>query len=102
MKVILIDFTDWLTYFTDGIIDELLRVGKELKQQNITPNEQSSEHQEKIIKYIKKHGYITDRLYSKITDRAKPTRHLDFKDLIKKGIIEMHGKARATYYNLKN
>ncbi|KKT78732.1 MAG: hypothetical protein UW74_C0017G0001, partial [Candidatus Giovannonibacteria bacterium GW2011_GWC2_44_8] len=28
-----LDFTSWLIYFTGGIIDELLRVGKELEKQ---------------------------------------------------------------------
>lgn len=97
-----IDFTDWLIYFSDGIIDELLRVGKEIHMQRINPNEQLNDHQEKIVTYIEKYGYITDKLYSKMTTRAKPTRHLDFKGLIKREIIEMHGKARATYYKLKS
>lgn len=30
-----IDFTSWLEYFTDGIIDELLRVIKELEKEKI-------------------------------------------------------------------
>lgn len=97
-----IDFTDWLEYFTDGIIDELFRVEKEIKKQIVKPNDELNEHQKQIIDYVKKHGYITDRLYAKITKRAKPTRHLDFKSLIKLGLLKMHGKARATYYKLKD
>ncbi|NQU99887.1 MAG: Fic family protein [Parcubacteria group bacterium] len=96
-----IDFTAWLEYFTDGIIDELLRVGKEVVKQDIKPKDQLSNDQQKLINYIKRHGYITDKLYSEITDRAKPTRHLDFRNLIERGLIEMHNKARATYYKLK-
>lgn len=33
-----VDFTAWLEYFTDGIIDELLRVGDELVKANGSPN----------------------------------------------------------------
>ncbi|MCX6812301.1 MAG: Fic family protein [Candidatus Berkelbacteria bacterium] len=32
-----IDFSDWLEYFTDGIIDELERVGKILENEDLSP-----------------------------------------------------------------
>ncbi len=95
-----IDFTSWLEYFTDGIIDELLRVIKELEKENNSPEKELKEYHRKIITYIKKRGYITDRDYSVLTDRAKPTRNLDFRKLIADGIIEKVGKGRATYYKL--
>ncbi|MBN2854497.1 Fic family protein [Patescibacteria group bacterium] len=96
-----IDFTSWLEYFTDGIIDELLRVIKELEKENNSPARELKEHHQKIITYIKKKGYITDKDYSILTNRAKPTRNLDFRKLIAAGIIEKIGKGRATYYKLK-
>ncbi len=96
-----IDFTAWLEYFTDGIIDELLRVKKELEQSDISPKKELKEYHKKIISYIKKHGYIRDRDYAKITLRAKPTRNLDFRKLISLGIIEKFGKGKATYYKMK-
>jgi Fic family protein len=96
-----IDFTSWLEYFTDGIIDELLRVIKELEKESISPVKELKEYHKKIITFIKKRGYITDRDYSVLTDRAKPTRNLDFRKLIADGIIEKVGKGKATYYKLK-
>jgi len=96
-----IDFTSWLEYFTDGIIDELLRVDKEMAREAVTPETELKEYHKKIISYIEKHGYISDRDYAKMTDRAKPTRNLDFRKLIELGIIEMEGKGRATYYKMK-
>lgn len=96
-----IDFTVWLEYFTDGIIDELLRVKKELEQGDISPKKELKEYHKKIISYIEKHGYISDRDYAKITSRAKPTRNLDFRKLISLGIIEKFGKGKATYYKAK-
>lgn len=95
------DFTPWLEYFTDGIIDELLRVKKELEKETITPHTTLREHHKKIIDFIKEKGYITDKEYSKLTNRAKPTRNLDFNKLIDLGIIEKTGKGKATYYKLK-
>ena len=96
-----IDFTSWLEYFTDGIIDELLRVIKELGKENNSPEKDLKMYHRKIITYIKKKGYITDKNYSELTDRAKPTRNLDFRKLIALGIIEKVGKGKATYYRLK-
>jgi predicted HTH transcriptional regulator len=96
-----IDFTSWLEYFTDGIIDELLRVIKELEKEYNSPKQELKEYHKKIISYIKKKGYITDRDYSALTDRAKPTRNLDFRKLIADGIVEKVGKGKATYYKLK-
>ena len=93
-----IDFTIWLEYFTDGIIDELLRVEKELEKEIITPATQLKDYHQKIIDYITKHGYITDKDYAKLIDRAKPTRNLDFRKLISLGLIKKEGRGKATYY----
>lgn len=96
-----VDFTPWLEYFTDGIIDELLRVGGELSKTNQTPATKLHPYHHIVIDYIKKHGFIKDSDYSKLTERARPTRNLDFKKLIELGFIEKQGKGKATYYVLK-
>ncbi len=96
-----IDFTSWLEYFTDGIVDELLRVKKELEKEAITPDMTLKDYHQKIIDFIKEKGFITDKDYSKLTDRAKPTRNLDFRKLIDLGKISKIGKGKATYYKLK-
>lgn len=96
-----IDFTKWLEYFTGGIIDELLRVQKLLPQVGFTPETQLKEHHLKILDYIKKKKFISDKNYAKLTDRAKATRSLDFQKLITLGLIERKGKGRATYYIFK-
>ena len=96
-----IDFTSWLEYFTDGIIDELLRVKKDLEREVITPDTILKEHHQKILDYIKEKGFITDREYSQLTKRAKPTRNLDFRKLIDLELIARFGKGKATYYKFK-
>ncbi|HEY4483469.1 MAG TPA: Fic family protein [Candidatus Paceibacterota bacterium] len=93
-----VDFTDWLIYFTDGIIDELLRVQKLLKA-SVMPL-RLAEHEQIIIAYIKKHGSISKSEYSKITKRAHSTQILDFKRLVDKGVIAKQAKAKATFYTL--
>lgn len=97
-----IDFTPWLEYFTDGIIDELLRVSGELMQiSGIPVMAQLKPHHQLILDHIKTHGYMADRDYAKLVQRAKGTRHLDFKKLIELDMIEPQGKGRATYYVMK-
>lgn len=96
-----IDFTSWLEYFTDGIIDELFRVKKELEKEVITPENILKEYHQKIIDYIKEKGFITDREYSQLTKRAKATRNLDFRKLIDLKLLVKSGKGKATYYKLK-
>ena len=95
-----LDFTMWLEYFTEGIIDELLRVQKELSAKAISPKTELQPYHKKILGFIKEKGYITDRDYAKITDRAKATRILDFAKLIKLRFIKRYGKGRSTYYKL--
>lgn len=96
-----IDFTGWLEYFTDGIIDELLRVKKELEKESASPDTTLKEYHQKLLDLIGKNGFVTDKEYAEVTDRAKPTRNLDFRKLIDLGIIVRVGKGKATYYKLK-
>ncbi|MEI6498534.1 MAG: Fic family protein [bacterium] len=97
-----IDFTSWLEYFTDGIVDELMRVNKILENETISPATSLKQYHQEIINFIKKKGFIADRDYAKLTDRAKPTRNQDFNKLIGLGLIERLGKGKATYYKLKD
>jgi Fic family protein len=96
-----IDFTNWLEYFSEGILDELLRVGKELQLEEVSPSQTLSKDLVKILSYIEKHGFIRDSDYAKLTSRAKATRALDFKKLLRLNRIERHGQGPATYYKLK-
>jgi len=93
-----IDFTKWLEYFTGGLIDELLRVQKLLPKLGNTPNTKLKTYHLKILEYIRQNGFISDRDYAKLTDRAKATRTLDFNKLIELELIERQDKGRATYY----
>jgi Fic family protein len=96
-----IDFTAWLEYFSDGLIDELLRVEKLLPHGGRSPGTRLQPHHQKIIDFIRDKGFITDREYAEIVGRAKATRMLDFHKLIGLNIIERKGRGRATYYVLK-
>lgn len=93
-----LDFTAWLEYFAGGILDELLRVQKTLEEQEVTPEAALQPYHLLILEHIDRHGYITDRAYAQLTNRAKATRMLDFKKLIALGLIERRGRGRSTYY----
>lgn len=93
-----IDFTNWLEYFTEGIIDELLRVQKILPKVALSPQSELKPYHLKILEFIQRKGFIVDRDYAKLTDRAKATRALDFQKLIDLKLIKRKGKGKATYY----
>lgn len=93
-----LDFTSWLEYFADGILDELLRLEKSLTQATGTPDTRLAIHHQQVLDYIDQHGFITDRDYAKLTERAKATRSLDLKKLVDLGLIVRQGRGRSTYY----
>ena len=95
-----IDFTGWLEYFVEGIIDELLRVSALLPAQPLSPKTELLPDQKKLLELMAKKGFAADSDYAKITNRARPTRALDFNKLIELGLIARKGKAKNTYYVL--
>lgn len=97
-----VDFTSWLEYFTDGIIDELLRVTKELNKVGSKESDRLEDHHKMIIEYIRENGIMKDSDYAKLTNRARATRYIDFKKLIGFNLIERRGKGKNSYYILKD
>ncbi len=93
-----LDFTPWLTYFVEGILDELLRVQKTIERNQATPVTTLKPHHRQILAYLDEHGFITDRDYARLTDRAKATRTKDFNQMISLGLIRREGKGRSIYY----
>jgi len=64
----------------------------------VEPSTRLKEYHKNILAYIEKNGFITDRDYTGLTERARPTRALDFNKMIALGLIERFGKGKATYY----
>lgn len=93
-----INFTKWLEYFCEGIIDELLRVQKIMPTINLSPQTTIQPHHQKILQYIQDNNFIADRDYAKLVNRAKATRALDFQKLLKLNLITRKGKGKSTYY----
>jgi Fic family protein len=96
-----IDFSAWLEYFADGILDELRRVRKTLPEQ-AGAKPRLEPHHKKILTYIEKHGSITQREYGTISSRSLASRKLDFDKLLKLNLIKAEGTGRGTYYVLSS
>jgi Fic family protein len=92
-----IDFTEWLEYFTDGIINELERVSKILPKAT-SLRDRLENHHYQILDMIEEKGVIKDVDYAKVTDRSRASRILDYRKLVDLDLIERKGKGRGTYY----
>ncbi len=90
-----VDFTRWLEYFADGVLDELSRVRKTL---GAAPLVWLEEHHRKILDYLDTHGRVTQLAYGEISNRSLASRKKDFQKLIDLGLIEKRGGGRSTYY----
>lgn len=98
-----IDFSEWLEYFAEGILDELRRVIKILPEQSqakLRAGPRLEPHHQQILDYIHERGSITQREYGGITGRSLASRKLDFEKLIQLNLIEAKGVGRGTYYVL--
>ena len=89
-----IDFTAWLEYFADGILDELKRVQKTLPANP----ERLEPHHQQILTYIDQNGSISQREYGHISGRSLSARKQDFTHLLNLGLIEKRGGGRSVYY----
>jgi Fic family protein len=96
-----IDFSDWLLYFAEGILDELRRVIKLLPVKTKEPRRLEPHHQQ-ILKYIEEQGSITQREYGAISNRSLAARKLDFEKLLTMNLIEAKGVGRGRYYILSD
>lgn len=95
-----IDFTGWLEYFADGILDELKRVQKNIKAKDTIIR--IPEHYKIILDYLAEHGSISQMEYGNISKRSLAARKQDFMKMHQMGLIESRGKGKNTYYIMAN
>ena len=90
------EFSNWLEYFAEGILDELKRVQKTLpqKQPRLEP------HHRLILDHIEAHGSISQKEYGEISNRSLASRKNDFARLIELGLIHQVGGGRSVHYVL--
>ena len=89
-----IDFTNWLEYFAEGILDELKRIQKSLPDRPL----RLEPHHQIMLRHIEEHGSITQREYGTISNRSLAARKRDFARLIELDLIKSEGGGRSRYY----
>lgn len=92
-----VDFTAWLEYIADGILDELRRVRGSIPTEAPARLE---EHHRRLLAYIGEHGSISQREYGQISNRSLAARKQDFQKLLVLDMIDRKGGGRSTYYVL--
>jgi len=96
----IIEHTEWLEYFTEGILDELIRVHNIIQNEQKVHQPRIEKHHQLILDYIKQHGRITQKEYSTITNRSLASRKKDFAYLINLNLISSNNAGKNTYYTL--
>ena len=92
-----INYSSWLEYFAEGILDELRRIIKILPTKSqLSPRLEP--HHQQVLDYIDQIGSITQREYQEISIRSLASRKLDFEKLVSLNLIEQKGRGRGTYY----
>ena len=91
-----LEFTPWLEYFADGVLDELLRVQQQLERRPV----RMEPHHQQIVDYLKQHDTLTQRELAEISPRSLPARKKDLAFLVEHGLIRPKGGGRSRYYVL--
>jgi Fic family protein len=100
-----LDLTQWLEYFTDGVILSISKVKEKVLQLSLEKHKkdakgqiQLTERQMKIIEHIQMNGQITA---GNVAEMLKITRQAALKEinkLVESGIIKLEGKGRGAHY----
>lgn len=100
-----LDLTQWLEYFTDGVLlsiskvrNKVLQLSLEKQKKDAKGQIQLTERQMKIIEYIHMNGQITA---GSMAEMFKITRQAALKEinkLVGYGIIKLEGKGRGAHY----
>ena len=102
------DLTNWLEYFTDGVLisisrvkEKVLRLSIERKKKEKIGQIALTERQMKILEYIQRNGRITSGEIQKMFKISRQAAHKEIKKLISIDVIEAKGSGKAIYYIIK-
>ncbi len=103
-----LDLTQWLEYFTDGVLLSILKVKERVLQLSLEKHKTATrgqialnEKQTKIIEHIISTGRITSGEIQKILKISRQAVHKELIKLIELDIIEQKGAGKAIYYVIK-
>jgi len=102
------DLTNWLEYFTDGVLisisrvkEKVLRLSIERKKKEKMGQIALTERQMKILEYIQRNGRMTSGEIQKMFKISRQAAHKEIKKLISIDVIEAKGAGKAIYYIIK-
>lgn len=90
------DMTQWLEYFAAGTYYSVARAYETMKALERTAGLNS--RQQKALKFVIRHGRITNRDYRKINNVSNVTAAKDLKEMTDKDVLEVKGVGRGVHY----
>lgn len=103
-----LDLTEWLEYFTDGVLLSISKVKEKVLQLSLEKYKKDSEgqialteKQTKIIEHLISNGRITSSDIQNMFKISRQSAHKEIKKLVELNIVEIKGTGKATYYIIK-
>lgn len=103
-----LDLTQWLEYFTDGVLLSISKVKEKVLQLSLEGHKKAArgqvaltEKQTKIIEQIISNGRITSGEIQKMLKISRQAAHKELIKLIELELIEQKGTGKAIYYVIK-
>src|SRR5659263_60949 len=103
-----LDLTDWLEYFTDGVLLSIAKVKEKALQLSLEKHKKESkgqialtEKQTKIVEHIISNGQITSGEIQKMFKISRQASHKEIIKLIELNLIEQKGAGKAIHYVIK-
>lgn len=103
------DQTQWVAYFTECLAAELSKIKEKIEHISIDTNFKKklggpvmlNDRQLKIIEYIQEVGYFENKMFESVFPMVSEDSVLrDLQDLVKKGILQKHGRTKGVKYTL--
>lgn len=105
------DLTEWLSYFTQGLAVELIRIKEKVQSLSVDLKIKEkiggvqlaiSERQMKLIDYIQKVGFLQNKQFTDLFPMVSEDTILrELKVLLDKGVIKKEGATKAARYVIK-
>ena len=103
-----LDLTEWLEYFTDGVLLSISKVKEQVLQLSLEKHKKEAEgqiaitgKQTKIIEHLISNGRITSSEIQNMFEISRQAAHKEIKKLIELNIVEPKGTGKATFYVIK-
>ncbi len=103
-----LDLTQWLEYFTDGVLLSISKIKEKVLQLSIEKHKKGvrgqvalTEKQTKVVEHIISNGRITSGEIQKMLKISRQAAHKELIKLIELDLVEQKGAGKAIYYVIK-